>query len=301
MEFFGAEIRSGQTLAVTAQQERILHLSLVNLGEVTGDAKKDKGNESVRLYLKLGDQKLVLATLSHDKLPQISTDLVFEKDFELSHNWKNGSVYVLGYYASQPSPEYGSESESEDDLALVEDKPKANAENTNKSKPAAKRVQIVEPIKDEEANGDDEDDSSDESDDDGSSDDEAKGLLLKNESAEDSDSDEDDSDDDETSDEDEETPAEAEPSKKRSAAEPSTPVPDKKAKVGTPAKTEDKKAGGHVATPHPAKQAGKTAGNSGQANQTPKPVGSHACTSCGRKFGSDHALQAHSKAKHSAA
>jgi nucleophosmin 1 len=48
------------------------------------------------------DQKLVLGTLSHEKIPQIPFDLVFEKDFELSHNLKNGSVFFSGYKVAQP-------------------------------------------------------------------------------------------------------------------------------------------------------------------------------------------------------
>lgn len=49
------------------------------------------------IYVKFGDKKLVLGTLSADKFPQISFDLVFEKEFELSHNWSGGSVYFMGY------------------------------------------------------------------------------------------------------------------------------------------------------------------------------------------------------------
>lgn len=66
-----------------------------------GEAKT-KGNESVPLHLKFGDQKLVLGTLSLEKFPQLSFDLVFEKEFELSHNWKQGSVYFCGYRADSP-------------------------------------------------------------------------------------------------------------------------------------------------------------------------------------------------------
>ena len=42
-------------------------------------------------------KKFVLGTLSHQSCPQLPFDLVFDQDFELSHNWKNGSVYFLGY------------------------------------------------------------------------------------------------------------------------------------------------------------------------------------------------------------
>ncbi|KAA3465036.1 histone deacetylase HDT1-like isoform X3 [Gossypium australe] len=62
-----------------------------------------------------------------------------------------------------------------------------------------------------------------------------------------------------------------------------------------------KKAGGHTATPHPSKKAGKTsatAAAAAQVKQTPKSGGSFPCKSCGRSFGSENALQSHSKAKH---
>lgn len=62
-----------------------------------GEIKKEKGSEHVLLFAKVGDQKFVLGTLSSEKFPQISFDLLFEKEFELSHNWKNGSVHFMGY------------------------------------------------------------------------------------------------------------------------------------------------------------------------------------------------------------
>lgn len=73
-----------------------------------GETKKDKGNDSVVLNLKIGDQKLVLGMLSMEKFPQLSFDLVFEKEFELSHNWKNGSVHFCGYQTPFGDEEYPS-------------------------------------------------------------------------------------------------------------------------------------------------------------------------------------------------
>lgn len=49
--------------------------------------------------VKFGDEKLGIGILSSEKFPQISFNLVFEKEFELSHNWKNGSVVFTGYRA----------------------------------------------------------------------------------------------------------------------------------------------------------------------------------------------------------
>lgn len=62
-----------------------------------GETKKDKGNENILIYVKFNNQKLVLGTLSADKCAQIQYDLVFEKEFEISHNSKNASVYLCGY------------------------------------------------------------------------------------------------------------------------------------------------------------------------------------------------------------
>ena len=75
----------------------IKNLRFITLQATLGEVKKDKGNESVYLYANIGGQKLVLGTLSAEKFPHISLDLVFEKKFQLSHNWKNGSVYFCGY------------------------------------------------------------------------------------------------------------------------------------------------------------------------------------------------------------
>ena len=60
-----------------------------------GESKK--GRESVPLFVKVNEKKIVLGTLSPENIPQLSFDLVFETEFELSHNWKNGSVFFCGY------------------------------------------------------------------------------------------------------------------------------------------------------------------------------------------------------------
>ena len=75
-------------------------LKLCVLIQASLGESKNKGNESTPIFVKFGDQKLVLGTLSQEKFPQLSFDLVFEKEFELSHNCKNGSVYFAGYKAA---------------------------------------------------------------------------------------------------------------------------------------------------------------------------------------------------------
>ncbi|CAL1373076.1 unnamed protein product [Linum trigynum] len=287
MQFWGVEVKSGEPLPVQCGDDFILHLSQATLGE----CKKDKGNGSVSLSVKVGGKKLVLGTLYPEKVPQLQFDLVFERDFELSHTGKNGSVYFMGYKVR--------EAENEDSELEMEPLPAAAVNGgpislTNENKPAkrekaksgpsgTKHVQIIEPKKDDE-----------ESDDDSSDEDrwlatQGKPIEAEGESDEDDDDDE-DSDDEEETDEEELADTKKDTGKKRSAPEAKTPAPSKKTKLVTPQKTGGKKAGEHQATPHPAKQASKTASTSDSK--------SHVCKSCDRTFGSDNALQSHTKAKH---
>nr|XP_027072210.1 histone deacetylase HDT1-like isoform X1 [Coffea arabica] len=304
MEFWAAEVKGGEPFKVEPGEGMVLHLSQASIGEV----KKEKGNETICLFVNVDGQRLVLGTLFSEKLPQQQFDLVFDRNFELSHNWKSGSVYFYGYRANNPFDEeddggdFDSDSEEEIPLTIAnngkpeikvkEDKPadnkKAKAEKDSKQK-----VKIVEPNLDllkrdgNEDSSDEDDDSSDE-DDDASLD---EVLNLKDEDESDTDG------DDESDESDEETPKKVEISKKRAIESAvKTPGPDKKAKLTTPQKTDGKKGSGHVATPHPAKQAGKN-----KNQQTPKSGGgSHTCKTCSRGFGSENALESHTKAKHSA-
>ncbi|TMW93144.1 hypothetical protein EJD97_012117 [Solanum chilense] len=285
MEFWGAEVKSGQPLSVQPGDDMVLHLSQASLGEV----KKDKASEPVCLSVTIDGKKLVLGTLSLDKLPQQQFDLVFDRDFELSHNWKNGSVYFFGYKAANPFEDEEDvdedEDESDEEIPLtIANNGKTEAKASAKDSASTKqKVRVIEFSKVDKA--EDKDESTDESADEDDS------MMGEDEEG---DSDEDLSDESE-----EETPKKAEPSRKRPAdSAAKTPVPDKKTKFLTPQKTDGKKGAVHVATPHPSKQAGKTPGN--KPNQTPKSGGSVACKTCNRTFGSENALESHSKAKHSA-
>ncbi|CAN1275799.1 Histone deacetylase HDT1, partial [Linum perenne] len=265
----GVEVKSGEPLEVQCGDAFILHLSQASLG----DCKKDKGNGSVCLYVKVDDKKLVLGTLSSEKIPQLQLDLVFDRDFQLSHNGKNGSVYFIGAPFSHAS----------------EIKP-AKEEKEKPSSSGTKKVKIVEPIKDDSSD-EESDDSSDEDDDLSDDDDQ-----TDNGDDDDDDDEDEDSDEEETDEEDVIEKKKDSTSKKRSDPETTTPVPNKKAKMVTPQKTGVKKASEHKATPHPAKQATKTS-----ASGDPKL---HVCKSCNRfipldrSFGTDFALESHSKAKH---
>ncbi|XP_010535666.1 PREDICTED: histone deacetylase HDT1-like isoform X2 [Tarenaya hassleriana] len=285
MEFWGVEVKAGKTLKVKPEEDALIHISQASLGE----SKDKKGGESVPLFVKVGDQKLVMGTLSQENFPQISCDLVFEKEFELSHNWKNGSVYFIGYKSpnieGQDEEGFYSDSEESDEEipATMTENGKPGAAVENAKAEAKPKAIAAEGKKDKKLASEDDD-----SDEDGESDSEEEGMGID---------DSDDSDDD-SEDEEEETPKKAEPSKKRGNESASkTPVPAKKAKAAaTPQKTEEKK-GGHTATPHPAKKGGKAPAN---VSQSPKSGGQFSCGSCKKSFNSDNALQSHNKAKHSA-
>ncbi|KAM7531637.1 hypothetical protein LguiB_035047 [Lonicera macranthoides] len=306
MEFWGVEVKSGEPFVVNPGEGKVLHLSQASLGEI----KKDKVNESICIFVNIDGKKLVLGTLSPEKLPQQVFDLVFDKEFQLSHNWKNGSVYFYGYMANNTYDD-GYPLHSEDDIPLhVENngRQETQAKEVKPSAPPAandvkvsgagkQKVKIAEPKKDvkpeKDEDSEDSDDSPDSEDESGSDD-----PMSEDES----DSEEDDEsseDDDEDSDEEDETPKKVESIKKRpNESATKTPGPDKKAKLVTPKKTDGKKGGGHVDTPHPSKKAEKSAGSKSN-QQTPKSEGSHTCKPCKRSFKTEGALDSHTKAKHS--
>ncbi|KAL2345175.1 hypothetical protein Fmac_006460 [Flemingia macrophylla] len=301
MEFWGVEVKSGESLKVNPGDDKIVHLSNACLGDVT----KDKGGEPVALYVKFGNQKLVLGTLSSDKFPQISYDLIFEKEFELSHNWKNGSVFFTGFKAESHLESYPFQYYFDEDIPVsaANGKPVFEVKNglksdANEAKQKEKKTdpRKNETVKEKDASDEDEDSSDSESD---SGEDSSEDKPTTNgdiESSEGDDDSDDDEEDDDESDE-EKTPKKNEASNKRVIdSSKKTPVPVKKAKFVTPQKTDGKNVV-HVATPHPSKQAGKATANN---KQTTKSGGEYSCKSCNRSFKSDDALNSHNKAKHSA-
>jgi len=303
MEFWGVEVKAGKPFKVNPEAGQIIHISQAAMGE----GKKGKGNDHVLLHVKIDGKKLVLGSLSGENFPQISFDLVFEKEFELSHDWKNGSVHFCGYMQDNhysESEDYDSEESDEEEDAPIgiiengkikpeveEAKPAASKAKGGKPESSAKaKVTVVEPKKGDESDEDDEDDEDDDED-------ESEDEDMVN--ASDDSEDEDDSADSE--DEDEDTPKKAVSGKKRpieSATK--TPVAAKKAKSDTPQKTDGKKGGAHTATPHPSKNLGKTPANSNKSKeQTPKSDGKFSCKSCNKTCTSESGLESHTKAKHS--
>ncbi|XP_063935942.1 histone deacetylase HDT1 isoform X2 [Daucus carota subsp. sativus] len=351
MEFWAAEVKAGESFKVKIDENKALHLSQACIGDVEKDIPV-----SICLYVKVDEKKLALGTLNSKKLFQQSFDLVFDKTFEISHNWKNGSIFFLGYTADNEKSDRASDvddsdAESDEDIPVIaandkqKDKEKAKIVEPRKaassdttddsseddetsseddpkvsvkkdSAAGKQKANIVEPTKD--VSSDDTDDSSD--DDETSSEDDTKVSAEKVSAAgkqkakivdpkNDADSGDDDamsedyseeadeSDEDSDSDEDEETPVQVKSSKKRALTPAKKALPEKKAKLITPPKTDGKKSSVHVATPYPSKQTGKTPANK-LNQQTPKTDGSHTCNSCKRTFKSEVALESHNKAKH---
>ncbi|KAG2625215.1 hypothetical protein PVAP13_3KG202400 [Panicum virgatum] len=305
MEFWGLEVKPGTTVKCDPSDGYILHLSQAALGE-------SKKSDTALMYVKVDDQKLAIGTLSHDKYPHIPFDLVFDKEFELSHTSKAASVFFSGYKVEQPGVEDEMDFDSEEDegeeqnIPLIKENGKAQGKEEQKSKagPAASNSSAAVKDVDKKIKADDDSDE-DETDDDSDDDD----LSPDEEGNDDDSSDEGDSseeDEDSEDDEEEETPTPKKPEvgKKRAAENAlKTPVSDKKAKVATPSgqKTGGNKGTAHVPTPHPAKKVSKTPANNDKSKEkSPKSGGSVVCKSCSKTFNSDMALQAHSKAKHGA-
>ncbi|ESW04374.1 hypothetical protein PHAVU_011G090000 [Phaseolus vulgaris] len=296
MEFWGVEVKVGQTVKVDPMDpvSAYIHISQVALGE----AKKDKANEAVVLYLKVDGKKIVLGTLKRDDIPHLSLDLVLDSESELSHSSKSASVFVCGYKVLTDEgnvADFSDSEEDEEDLVLngqENGKPVVKAEGAKVTKPAksapaavasVKQVKTVDPKKDEEDDSD-----SDESDDDLDSDDES-GT---------SDEMDDDSDSDEAGESDEETPVKkVDQSKKRPNVSASkSPPSSKKAKTATPEKTDGKK-NVHVATPYPTKKGAKTP-KSATKGQSPNSAGQLSCGPCKKSFSNEAGFQQHKKAKH---
>ncbi|KAM0903834.1 hypothetical protein ACQ4PT_018419 [Festuca glaucescens] len=86
----GVEVKPGESLTVSPQGDHLLHLSQGALGKV-------KKYHEATMFVKVDDRKLSIGTLSTDKFPHVTFDLVFKEEFELSHTSKSSSVFFSGY------------------------------------------------------------------------------------------------------------------------------------------------------------------------------------------------------------
>ncbi|CAO1946968.1 unnamed protein product [Urochloa humidicola] len=222
----------------------------------------DKGNENVRVFVKVGGNEILIGTLSADKFPQCTIGLVFEKEFELLHTSKTSNISALGYKFRERQS-YSDTSTDEDDDSDEEvplsiplypdaDDDKSKETKSGVEKPAGE-------------SGDNED-SSDEDD----AEDSLKNAIGKNRPAE--------------------TPLKTTLKKKAKIATPSMGN-----RTGS---TSTKKSGYvHVATPYPSskyvKKTPSIIDNSKQPN-------GYSCKSCSKTFHSSFALGIHCKVKHNA-
>ncbi|KAK1389589.1 Histone deacetylase HDT1 [Heracleum sosnowskyi] len=165
MEFWAVEVKAGEPFKVELHEKRALHLSQACVGEV------EKGSsESIYLFVKVKGKKLALATLNSEKLPQQTFDLVFDKTFELSHTWKNGSVFFHGYTADNDIPDHedSSDSDSDEDIPVIvpnggpasEVKQEDSKVNASKNSAAGKQKAMIVESK-QDSSSEDSDDSSD--------------------------------------------------------------------------------------------------------------------------------------------
>ncbi|CAI9105544.1 OLC1v1004483C1 [Oldenlandia corymbosa var. corymbosa] len=265
---FGVELKPGEPLKVKPDAFKIIHISQASVGEV----KNEKSAKKILLRLKIDNKDFVIGTLSFPDRAQVLFDLVLHKEFELSHDWKEGSVYLLGYVAQEgeDDDELGSEEFSEEDEEeamqvdtpqngkVEPEKPAAKTEALVKSNPTEKSsskdlVKKDEPISDDDDDDDDDDeddtDLSDDSDDDEGNEvsvEALKNLLgrITGEDDDEDDSDDDDEEDDESDDDDDGSEDNAQdlgPIKKRPAETAKAPVPAaKKAKLPATNKSGEK-------------------------------------------------------------
>ncbi|KAK1435103.1 hypothetical protein QVD17_00863 [Tagetes erecta] len=159
MEFWGVEVKPNETLKVSVDDFKLLHISQVALGEV----KSGKKVENIPVKVNIHDKTFVVGTLSSERAPQIVFDLVFEQDLELSHGWKDGSVYFCGYIADNqveyPLFTYICALNTSDEEAALNFN--ANGGIEGGKKPSSKK-----PAVEDDSDNDSEDDSEDGSDDD---------------------------------------------------------------------------------------------------------------------------------------
>ncbi|CAN6842067.1 unnamed protein product [Brassica oleracea] len=160
----GIEIKPGKPTKVEQEDGYMIHVSQIAIGEFN-----KVGDKTVQVFVKVGGddkQKLVIGNLSQ-KVPQVYLDLLFEQDFEVSHECKSSSVYLLGYKTVDTMDgELNSDFDSEDEDIPMDmfrselEKSKANELNGQKA-----NLEDGESDSDEMGSDVDEDDSEEEEED----------------------------------------------------------------------------------------------------------------------------------------
>ncbi|CAN7121820.1 unnamed protein product [Brassica rapa subsp. narinosa] len=115
-----ARVEAGTPLKVKPDEDYLIHLSRACI--VNG-----KEGETALLDVTVDGKKFVIGYLSQEKIPQINLDLIFEKEFELSHSLERGSVDFTGYQTpdgdedddSSSSEDYYTSSDSEEEEEVM--------------------------------------------------------------------------------------------------------------------------------------------------------------------------------------
>lgn len=100
----GAEILEALDWMMTASR-----LSLLIWQAALGPSKDGK-SERVVIRVESGGKNLVLGTLSSGKVDQMTLDLIFDRQFTLSHSSSSASVFFCGYRTDK-AQEYDEESD----------------------------------------------------------------------------------------------------------------------------------------------------------------------------------------------
>ncbi|XP_024315870.1 histone deacetylase HDT2 isoform X2 [Brachypodium distachyon] len=309
LRFWGVVVKPGETVKCDPGESHY-HISQIAL-------EADNMKENVEVFVNVGGKRIMLGTLSVDKHPQVVTDQVFDKEFELVHSSMTSNICFTGYQfkivkssnssSKEASDVSGDDSDEEVPLAIPLDSNTDDYKNNqathgvNKltaSRPAdapcsISKAAVQETDSLEGPEGD------------------HKDKTAAQDPSDDNDSKGSDQDMDHTPKGNKrpvETPLKTPSAKKTNIASPTVGkktgscVGKKSAHVHVatpyPAKQAHKISEHvHVATPHPAKHARKTPENSDKSKQS----ASYFCNSCNRTFNSSMGLEDHSRMKHGAA
>ncbi|KAL9249782.1 Histone deacetylase HDT3-like protein [Drosera capensis] len=159
LNFWGLEVPPGVSVPVDPKEGNsiLLHLSQACFGVYN----EENGNERVLLHATIDGEQRLLGALTADKFPHLSFDLAFEKEFELSHTWKNGSIHFAGYTLNEDPYSSGEEEKVEltaEDLANAsakdqQEKPAADDGKTAGNKKKVTKVKKEELPAEDSANG----------------------------------------------------------------------------------------------------------------------------------------------------
>ncbi|XP_047326167.1 histone deacetylase HDT1-like [Impatiens glandulifera] len=112
MEFWGVEVKAGESVKVFDEKFSVIHISQAALG---GDLNGEDKGLLIPLRVKIEGNTFIMGSLSVENFPQVFFDLVFDKEFELSHDSKHASVHFIGYKAMVDDDDFSSSDDSDQD------------------------------------------------------------------------------------------------------------------------------------------------------------------------------------------